>query len=146
MDTDSPLTIGIFFSWSSEIFQRSMVLTHSPRQKLLSNPPRNRLFEAFREWSMGKIVCGYEMERLLGPKRECFPPSSRATRINSNFPTRVPTIPLGEGGPRAKDHGFPPGDMSMIKPQVVSRAVNKGRPKLPASSPSLAGYFHLLLP
>lgn len=46
---------------------------------------------------MGKIVCGYEMERLLGPKRECFPSSSRAARINSNFPTSVPTIPLGEG-------------------------------------------------
>ena len=94
--------------------------TLTPSEITLKAPPQNRLFEAFREWSMGKIVCGYEMERLLGPKRECFPPSSRATRIHSNFPTSVPTIPLGEGGPRVKDHEFPPGDMSMIKPQVVS--------------------------
>ena len=52
--------------------------------------------------------------------RENVSPSYRATRINSNFPISVPTIPLGEGGPRTKDHGFPAGDMSMIKPQLVS--------------------------
>ena len=64
--------------------------TLTPSEITLKAPPQNRLFEAFREWSMGKIVCGYEMERFLGPKRECFPPPSRATRINSQFSNKCP--------------------------------------------------------
>ena len=79
--------------------------TLTPSEITLKAPPENRLFEAFREWSMDKIVCGYETERLLGPKRECFPPLPVLLGLTPIFQQVSLQFLLGkeDQGPRTMD-------------------------------------------